>query len=130
MSSDLNLSGESLQLRVDQAGLIVESAGDTQSLLGAHSLELRGRQCGDLVVPNMRAALKTLLAAAIDRPQLGHFRLTRPGGDLRSSQWVLVPASGGDIWIVVTAALPEHAPHDLSPALATSWIGPTPSSFL
>jgi len=117
MSSDLNLSGESLQLRVDQAGLIVESAGDTQSLLGAHSLELRGRQCGDLVVPNMRAALKTLLAAAIDRPQLGHFRLTRPGGDLRSSQWVLVPASGGDIWIVVTAALPEHAPHDLSPAL-------------
>ena len=117
MSSDLSLCGESIQLRVDRAGIITESAGDTQTLLGASSPALRGRSCEDFVAPNMRAALRTLLATANNRPQLGQFRLTRSSGDFRSSQWALVPASGGDIWIVVTAALPEHAPHDLSPAL-------------
>jgi diguanylate cyclase (GGDEF)-like protein/PAS domain S-box-containing protein len=117
MSSDLTLCGESIQLRVDRAGLITECAGDTQTLLGASSVELRGRVCEEFVAPSMRAALKALFAAATDRPQIGRFRLTRTSGDLRSSQWVLVPASGGDTWVVVTAALPEHAPHDLSPAL-------------
>ncbi|HMM45579.1 MAG TPA: EAL domain-containing protein [Candidatus Macondimonas sp.] len=117
MSSDLAHCGESIQLRVDRDGVITRSAGDTQALLGASSRELLGRHSEDFVAPNMRAALRALLMAANEQPQVGQFRLTRPGGDLRSSQWILVPASGGHIWIVVTAALPEHAPHDLSPAL-------------
>ena len=117
MSSDLAHCGESVHLRVDRDGVITRSAGDTQALLGASSRELLGRRSEEFVAPNMRAALRTLLTTANEHPQIGQFRLTRPGGDLRSSQWILVPASGGDIWIVVTAALPEHAPHDLSPAL-------------